>query len=88
MKKIQGLVLALTLAFCSMGVFANPVNINTASADELSQAISGVGISKAEAIVAYRQTHGNFNSVDELASVKGIGQKTLDKNRDRLTIKP
>ena len=88
MKNIQGMVAALVLAFCSMGVFANPININTASEAELAETIDGVGASKAKAIVAYRQTHGAFQSVEELASVKGIGSKTIEKNKDKLIIKP
>ncbi len=50
-----------------------PVNINTADAAALTAALKGVGPSKAEAIVAYRQSYGSFQSVDELAEVKGIG---------------
>nr|WP_025770322.1 helix-hairpin-helix domain-containing protein [Thioalkalivibrio sp. HK1] len=60
------------------------VDINTASAEELAQTITGVGIKKAQAIVEWREQNGPFSSIDELVQVKGIGSKTLDKNRDRL----
>jgi competence protein ComEA len=63
-----------------------PVNINTADAAAIAAAMKGIGLSKAEAIVAYRQTHGSFKSLDQLAEVKGIGLKTIDKNRDVLTV--
>lgn len=65
---------------------AGSVNINTASAEEISAALNGVGLSKAEEIVRYRETHGAFAHIDELVNVKGVGMKTLDKNRDNITL--
>jgi competence protein ComEA len=62
------------------------VNINTADATTLSTMLTGVGPSKADAIVRYRETYGPFGSVEELAEVRGIGQSTLDRNRDRITL--
>lgn len=71
----------------STAVFAiEPVDINTADAQSMAQAIQGVGQAKAEAIVAYRKKNGHFASIEDLAKVKGIGLKTVSKNRDRLTI--
>ena len=61
------------------------VNINTASVHHL-QRISGIGETKARAIVEYREAHGGFKSVDELVNVSGIGEKTLDAIRDKLTV--
>lgn len=63
-----------------------PVNINTADADTLAQALRGIGRSKAEAIVAYRDEHGPFKSLDELGNVKGIGDKTLEQLRPQLSL--
>lgn len=57
------------------------VNINTASAAELADALSGVGLTKAEAIVAFRELNGSFLELDEIAQVKGIGGATLEKNK-------
>ncbi|MFQ5488511.1 MAG: ComEA family DNA-binding protein, partial [Gammaproteobacteria bacterium] len=65
---------------------AQTVNINSADAEELAAAIKGVGQKSAHAIVAYRQQHGPFRSVEELAKVKGIGQATIDKNRASLSV--
>lgn len=62
------------------------VNINTADAAAIDQALLNVGPSKAAAIVAYRKDHGAFRSADQLAEVKGIGLKTVEKNRDRIVI--
>lgn len=63
------------------------VNINTADAKTLDDALLGIGLQKAEAIVAYRKQHGPFKSVDGLDQVKGIGSKTIDNNRARMTVR-
>ncbi len=63
-----------------------PVNINAADASTLAQELKGIGAAKAQAIVEYRQKHGAFRSVDELAQVKGISQKLIDRNRADLRI--
>jgi competence protein ComEA len=62
------------------------ININTADAATLAREMKGIGDSKARAIVEHRQKNGAFRSVDELALVKGIGAKTLENNRARLTV--
>ncbi len=67
-------------------VSAGPVDINTADAATLASAINGVGEKKAATIVEYRNTHGPFASVDDLAGIKGIGAATIDRNRDNLTV--
>ena len=54
------------------------VNLNTAEVKELS-VLPGIGLKKAEAIVAYRTDHGSFSSVENLLKVKGIGKKVLEK---------
>jgi len=84
MKHLMGIVL-LVLMFMTGAVWAAPVNINTADAPTL-MAIKGVGEKKAQAIVKYRKEHGPFKSVDELANVPGIGEKTVQKNRTNLTV--
>lgn len=61
------------------------ININTASLDEL-MGLDGVGEKKAQAIIDYRYENGRFNSVEELTNVNGIGEKTFEKNRDRITV--
>ena len=85
MNLIKSLVLGLTLSLASLAAFAAQINLNTASAAEL-EALNGIGAAKAEAIVEYRKEHGAFKSVDELANVKGIGLKTVDKNREQMTV--
>ncbi len=62
------------------------VNINKADAASLAAALNGVGASRAEEIVRYREAYGPFKSVEELADVKGIGPSTLEKNRALITL--
>lgn len=62
------------------------INLNTADAATLQRELLGIGEVKAQAIVAYRDEHGDFASVDELLEVKGIGEATLEKNRGKLSI--
>lgn len=64
---------------------AAPVNINQADAASLSD-LDGIGQTKAEAIVTYRETNGPFKAVGDLVNVTGIGEKTLANNQDRLSI--
>ena len=65
---------------------AEPVNVNTASAEEISENLKGIGPSKAQLIVDYREANGTFLHVDELVNVKGIGIKTIDRNRGMILL--
>jgi len=85
MRAIQFMVAGLAMLI-SVSSFAGPVDINTADATILANAITGVGESRAAAIVEYRDTHGPFTSVDDLSNVKGIGMKTVDKSRKNLMV--
>lgn len=73
-------VMLLTGSLLSLSVLASPVNVNTASSEEIAIALSGVGPSKAQAISSYcRET--KCTKAEDLLNVKGIGEKTLDKIR-------
>lgn len=61
------------------------INLNTASVKEL-EALPGIGRATADNIVAYRTEKGKFRSVDELVKVKGVGDKTLDKVRNLVSV--
>ena len=87
MKTIVKLFLALALLCTSHFAVAVEVNINTADAEMLAANIIGVGKKKAMAIIAFREEHGPFKSVDEMTQVRGIGLKLIDTNRNNLTIK-
>lgn len=86
MKTIRILIALLALTLSAF-VYAGPVNINTADAQTLSKNIKGVGLKKAQAIIAYREKNGKFKTVDDLKKVKGIGVKLLEKNKDSLIVK-
>jgi competence protein ComEA len=92
MKKIvlvlKSLILSSALAggLAVAGGAAERVNINTADAATLDRVLVNIGPSKAEAIVAYRKANGAFRSPDQLASVKGIGLATIEKNRERIVV--
>jgi len=74
MKKIL-----FSLLLAAVSVFA--LDINTASAEEFIK-VKGIGEKKAERIIAYRDEHGKFESVDELKNVKGIGDKIVEIIKD------
>lgn len=77
---------ALLLLIVSFAVFAGPVDINTADASTLATELNGIGTAKAAAIVAYREANGPFKRLEDLVRVKGVGAKTLEKNRAILVI--
>lgn len=68
-------------------VSADPVNINEASAEELEENLIGVGPKKALAIIEHRETNGPFYTAEELVNVKGIGPKTLEKNKENILVR-
>ena len=80
----------LVLLFSLISGFAQAepvaININTADVTTLAE-LTGVGESKAEAIVAYREANGPFAAPQDLAKVKGIGARTIEKNAERLSVK-
>jgi competence protein ComEA len=86
MKLIQAIFVSIFLAFASLAVQAAPVDINSADAKTIAKVMKGVGIKKAEAIVAYRNKHGKFRSLEDLVKVKGIGKSTVAKNRQNLSL--
>lgn len=77
---------ALFLLVASFGALAAPVNINTANAATLATELNGIGAAKAAAIVSYRESNGPFKRLEDLTRVKGVGEKTLEKNRAILII--
>jgi len=81
MKKI--LVL---LALFSANVLATPVNINTADAQTIAESLNGIGEKKALAIIAYREKNGDFKTIESLTEVAGIGDKTVEKNREDILL--
>jgi len=85
MKKIKSLLFIVLFSFSSL-LYAAQVNINTADANTLSSELSGIGQSKAEAIVTYREQNGPYKQLEDLTNVKGIGIATIEKNKTKITL--
>jgi competence protein ComEA len=87
MRFISSLLLSFAFAsFAPALAWAGPVDINTADASTLAKELNGVGPARAQAIVAYRNEHGPFRSIDDLALVKNLPQKVIDNNRELLRV--
>jgi len=85
--KILRRLLVVCLLLVPLVAISDPVvNINTAESERLVDELVGIGPQKALAIVRYRQQHGPFKQVEDLALVSGIGAKTVEQNRSRLTV--
>jgi competence protein ComEA len=82
MNMLKSLALSCALVFAGFASAGTPVNVNSADAAAIAQGLDGVGMAKAEAIVAYRTEHGPFKALEDLAKVKGIGMATIEKNRE------
>lgn len=62
------------------------VNINTASAGTLADCLSGIGVTKAQSIIKYREGHGGFKSIEEIKEVSGIAEGTFAKIKDQIVV--
>jgi competence protein ComEA len=81
------IIIAATLLIFSGNLLATPVNINAASASEIAAALTGIGQSKAEAIVAYRSQNGDFKKANDIVQVRGIGNAIYEKNKNDILLK-
>ncbi len=80
-KLAARMAFALAVVMPAFAFAGTPVNINQADASTIAKSLDGIGQSKADAIVAWRDAHGPFKSADDLTQVKGIGKATLERNR-------
>ncbi len=80
MNVIKNFLTASVLYAVASFAWAGPVNVNAADAQTLAKELNGIGLKKAELIVAYREQFGPFTAVEQLLEVKGVGEKTLEKN--------
>lgn len=90
-RRFHALLIVGLLALASVSGHAvhageSVVNINEASALVLAQHLHGVGEATASRIVAYRETNGPFQRVDDLVLVRGIGERLLERNRARVVV--
>lgn len=90
-KLVLPLLMVLTLGGLPLSGLADPgmeatpvVNINQAGPEELAEALHGVGIAKARAIIEDRDRNGPFDSPEALSRVSGIGETTIQNNRERI----
>jgi competence protein ComEA len=83
-KDHRTLVQALIATLLPIGAWAGPVNVNSADAATLAKELDGIGPSKAQAIVDYRQKNGPFRAAEDLLKVDGIGERVLEQNRANL----
>lgn len=85
---LKATLAAVVLAFSATALAdaGDAVNVNTADAATMARVLTGVGESRARAIVEYREEHGQFVDVYELANVKGIGERTVELNADRIRL--
>lgn len=72
--------------FAALAWASEMVNINAADAATLARLLQGVGPNKAAAIVHYRETNGPFATIESLSKVQGIGPRTVEINRERITL--
>lgn len=79
-------VLAMLLTAPGCLFAATPVNINQANAATIAKSLDGIGQTRAQAIVAWREAHGPFKSASQLSRVKGIGKTTLERNRGAILL--
>ncbi len=86
MKVKSALIRSLIIGLLPTILWAGPVNINTADAGKLAEELDGIGLSRAKAIVEYRETHGKFMTADDLTKVKGVGARILEQNRGNILV--
>jgi competence ComEA-like helix-hairpin-helix protein len=79
------LLLASTMPAATKKPPLKPINLNTATSEELQQ-VPGIGPATAEKILTMRKSYGAFKSVDDLLAIKGLGKKRLEKMRKYLTV--
>ena len=85
-KGLGPLIQTLVVSLLPLATWAGPVNINTADAQTLAAELTGIGMAKAEAIVADRKRNGNFKSASDLARVKGVGERTVAMNKGNIRL--
>jgi competence protein ComEA len=85
-RKLATLAFVTLVSLPALTFAATPVNINQADAATIAKSLDGIGASRAQAIVAWRDAHGPFKKADDLRHVKGIGKATIERNRDAILL--
>ena len=86
-KRLGGWCVLVTALYAG-AAFAAPesVNVNQADAQTIAEVLKGVGLSRAQAIVEYREQNGDFRDAYELANIKGIGERTVERNEAKIRL--
>ncbi len=85
-RPLAAVALAVALAANGQAAEQGTVDVNTADAEAIANMLVGVGMSKAQAIVRYREEHGRFEDIYDLTKVRGIGEATVAKNEARIKV--
>ena len=91
-KNLTGAVIGIAAAFMllasasAIGAVPPRVNVNTADAATIASTLTGVGVKKAEAIVAHREANGRVDAPADLTKVKGIGPSIVEKNAGKIVV--
>ena len=87
MPFMSALCLSLLLSWTPLSMGAEvSININTATAQEIANALTGVGSVKAQAIISLREEMGGFTDINQLLKVKGIGDSTIQRISDQIVL--
>lgn len=86
MTVLKKTIMLAILSALPLAAFGGPVNINTADAETLAAELKGIGISRARAIVEYRQAAGPFVRPEDLLEVSGVGPRVLEMNEGNIRV--
>ena len=81
---MKHLIFPIMLSLIPISALAEPIDLNVASAQEIAETLDGIGRSKAQKIIEYRIRFGPIDTPEELLAIKGIGERTLEKNRAKI----
>jgi len=85
-KSLQRVSVLLLAGMVTLMAWAGPVDLNSADAETIARELNGVGVSRARAIVEYREQYGAFSSAEELLNVSGIGTHILQVNKANIIL--
>ncbi|NOX08041.1 MAG: ComEA family DNA-binding protein [Gammaproteobacteria bacterium] len=87
MRTFKLVLFSIFLFVSSWAHALEPLDINVASVKQMMNVLNGIGPYRAAAIVAYRDSNGPFESIEDLSKVKGVGSAIMERNRARIIVK-
>ena len=85
-KVFQSIFALFLTGLFALTSWAGPVDLNSADAETIARELNGIGVSRAQAIVEYREQFGAFSSAEELLNVNGIGPHILQANKGNIVL--